>query len=100
GGPGGRGLPHRRPDVLRRGGAAGSRAPAAGRGVIGWTPRSDRDGGEVTARRQFGAATAACVAGAALVLLALRQGWARVDYTAPRPLPSGSIPVPGQAQTQ
>ncbi len=50
----------------------------------------------MTARRQFGAAIAACVAGAGLVLLALRQGWARVDYTAPRPLPSGSIPVSGQ----
>ena len=50
----------------------------------------------MTARRQFGAAIVACVAGAGLVLLALRQGWARVDYTAPRPLPSGSIPVSGQ----
>jgi Tryptophan-associated transmembrane protein (Trp_oprn_chp) len=50
----------------------------------------------VTARRQFGAAIAACVAGAGLVLLALRQGWARVGYTAPKPLPSGSIPVSGQ----
>jgi hypothetical protein len=50
----------------------------------------------VSARRQFGAAIAACLAGAGLVLLALRQGWARVDYTAPRPLPSGSIPVSGQ----
>jgi hypothetical protein len=50
----------------------------------------------VTARRQFGAAIVACVAGAGLVLLALRQDWARVDYTAPKPLPSGSIPVSGQ----
>ncbi len=50
----------------------------------------------MTARREFGAAIAACVAGAGLVLLALRQGWARVDYAAPRPLPSGSIPVSGQ----
>ena len=50
----------------------------------------------MTARRQFGAAIVACVAGAGLILLALRQGWARVDYTAPRPLPSGSIPVSGQ----
>ena len=50
----------------------------------------------MTARRQFGAAIVACVAGAGLVLLALRQGWARVDYTAPKPLPSGSIPVSGQ----
>ena len=51
----------------------------------------------MTARRQFGAAIVACAAGAGLVLLALRQGWARVDYTAPKPLPSGSIPVSGQA---
>ncbi len=50
----------------------------------------------MTARRQFGAAIVACIAGAGLVLLALRQGWARVDYAAPRPLPSGSIPVSGQ----
>jgi Tryptophan-associated transmembrane protein (Trp_oprn_chp) len=50
----------------------------------------------VTARRQYGATIAACVAGAGLVLLALRQSWARVDYTAPKPLPSGSIPVSGQ----
>jgi Tryptophan-associated transmembrane protein (Trp_oprn_chp) len=50
----------------------------------------------VTARRQFGAVIVACVAGVGLMLLALRQGWARVDYTAPKPLPSGSIPVSGQ----
>jgi hypothetical protein len=50
----------------------------------------------VTARRQFGAAIVACVAGAGLVLLALRQGWARVEYTVPKPLPSGSITVTGQ----
>ena len=50
----------------------------------------------MTSRRQYGAAIVACVAGAGLALLALRQGWARVDYAAPRPLPSGSIPVSGQ----
>lgn len=50
----------------------------------------------MTARREFGAVIVACVAGAALVLLALRQGWARVDYAAPKPLPSGSIAVSGQ----
>jgi uncharacterized membrane protein (TIGR02234 family) len=50
----------------------------------------------VTARREFGGAIAVCVLGAALVLLALRQGWARVDYHAPAPLPSGSVPVTGQ----
>jgi Tryptophan-associated transmembrane protein (Trp_oprn_chp) len=50
----------------------------------------------VTARREFGGAIAACVVGAGLVLLALRQHWARVDFHAPPPLPSGSVPVTGQ----
>jgi hypothetical protein len=50
----------------------------------------------VTARREFGGAIAVCVVGAALVLLALRPDWARVDYHAPAPLPSGSVPVTGQ----
>ena len=50
----------------------------------------------MTARREFGGAIAACVVGAGLVLLALRQHWARVDFHAPPPLPSGSVPVTGQ----
>jgi hypothetical protein len=50
----------------------------------------------VTARREFGGAIVACVVGAGLVLLALRQHWARVDFHAPAPLPSGSVPVTGQ----
>lgn len=35
-------------------------------------------------------------AGAGLALLAVRQGWARAVYDAPRPLPSQSITVTGQ----
>ncbi len=50
----------------------------------------------MTARREFGGAILLCIVGAGLVLLALRQGWARVDYTAPQPLPSGSVSVSGQ----
>jgi len=49
----------------------------------------------VTARRQFGATIVACLVGAGLVLLALRQHWAHADYTAPRPLPSGQVSVSG-----
>jgi hypothetical protein len=50
----------------------------------------------MSARREYGGAIALCVLGAALVLLALRQQWARVHYVAPAPLPSGSILVTGQ----
>jgi uncharacterized membrane protein (TIGR02234 family) len=49
----------------------------------------------VTARREFTAAIVACLAGAGLALLSLRQGWARVFYHAPSPLPSGSVAVTG-----
>jgi uncharacterized membrane protein (TIGR02234 family) len=37
------------------------------------------------------------VAGAGLVLLVMRQGWARVETAAPRPLPASVTTVPGQA---
>jgi uncharacterized membrane protein (TIGR02234 family) len=36
-------------------------------------------------------------AGAGLVLLAMRQGWARIETTAPRPLPASTTTVTGQA---
>jgi len=36
-------------------------------------------------------------AGAGLVLLVMRQGWARVETAAPRPLPASVVTVPGQA---
>ena len=50
----------------------------------------------MTARREYGGAIVACIVGAGLVWLALRQGWARVDYRPPAPLPSGSVRVTGQ----
>jgi uncharacterized membrane protein (TIGR02234 family) len=50
----------------------------------------------VTARREYGAAVVACVVGAGLVWLALRQNWARVDFRAPAPLPAGVVRVTGQ----
>jgi hypothetical protein len=49
----------------------------------------------VIARREFTAAIVACLVGAGLALLGLRQDWARVFYRAPSPLPSGSVPVTG-----
>jgi uncharacterized membrane protein (TIGR02234 family) len=36
-------------------------------------------------------------AGTGLVLLAMRQGWARIEITAPRPLPASVTTVTGQA---
>jgi uncharacterized membrane protein (TIGR02234 family) len=48
------------------------------------------------ARRQFVLTLLLGAAGAGLALLAVRQGWARAVYVAPRPLPSQSITVTGQ----
>jgi len=39
---------------------------------------------------------AVCAAGAGLIVLALRQAWARAVFTAPHPLPAQDISVPGQ----
>ncbi|MGA2827559.1 MAG: Trp biosynthesis-associated membrane protein [Streptosporangiaceae bacterium] len=51
---------------------------------------------EVPQRRNYALALLLGAAGAALALLAVRQGWARAVYAAPRPLPSQSITVSGQ----
>jgi uncharacterized membrane protein (TIGR02234 family) len=48
------------------------------------------------ARREFALTLLLGAAGAGLALLAVRQGWARAVYLAPRPLPSQSITVTGQ----
>ncbi len=47
-------------------------------------------------RRQFVVTLLLGAAGAGLALLAVRQGWARAVYDAPKPLPSRSIAVSGQ----
>jgi uncharacterized membrane protein (TIGR02234 family) len=48
------------------------------------------------ARRQFSLVLLAGAAGAALVLLAVRQEWARAVFTPPQPLPQQVISVTGQ----
>src|SRR5690348_18246663 len=47
-------------------------------------------------RREFGLVLLAGAAGAGLVVLALRQAWARAVFTPPKPLPVQDIPVTGQ----
>jgi uncharacterized membrane protein (TIGR02234 family) len=47
-------------------------------------------------RRQFVAVLLLGAAGAGLALLAVRPGWARAVYDAPKPLPSQSITLTGQ----
>jgi uncharacterized membrane protein (TIGR02234 family) len=47
-------------------------------------------------RRQYALTLLLGAAGAGLALLAVRQGWARAVYVAPRPLPSQAITVTGQ----
>lgn len=49
-----------------------------------------------TARREYLLTMAAGVVGAGLVLLSVRQEWARVVTAAVSPLPSSSVPVSGQ----
>jgi len=47
-------------------------------------------------RREFGLVLLAGAAGAGLVVLALRQAWARAVFTPPKPLPVQDISVTGQ----
>jgi uncharacterized membrane protein (TIGR02234 family) len=47
-------------------------------------------------RREFTLVLLAGAAGAGLVVLAVRQAWAQVVFTPPRPLPAQDIPVTGQ----
>ena len=59
--------------------------PPAARQTAGWT-----------ARREYLAALLLGAVGAALVLIAVRQGWARVVTIEPRPLPATRVSVRGQ----
>ena len=47
-------------------------------------------------RREFGLVLLLGAAGAGLVVLAVRQGWAHAIFTPPRPLPAQDIAVTGQ----
>jgi uncharacterized membrane protein (TIGR02234 family) len=49
-----------------------------------------------TPARQFALTLVACVAGAGLTILAVRQAWAHAVFTAPHPLPAQDISVSGQ----
>jgi uncharacterized membrane protein (TIGR02234 family) len=49
-----------------------------------------------TARRELALVLLPGLAGAGLILLAMRQGWAHVTTTAPRPFPSGTTTVTGE----
>ncbi len=53
-------------------------------------------GGSPGAAREYAASLGLGAAGAALVLLSVRQGWAQVTTPAPAPLPGGSVSVSGQ----
>jgi uncharacterized membrane protein (TIGR02234 family) len=46
--------------------------------------------------REYALVLGMAAAGAVLVLVSVRQGWARVVTAAPAPLPSGTAPVSGQ----
>ncbi|HEY5985941.1 MAG TPA: Trp biosynthesis-associated membrane protein, partial [Streptosporangiaceae bacterium] len=48
-------------------------------------------------RREYVATLALGAAGAAVVLLCVRQGWARVVTTPPKPLPATSVRLTGQS---
>ncbi len=75
---------------------SGGSASSAGSGGSASSAGSGRPAGPATLRRQFVLTLLLGAAGAGLALLAVRQGWARVVYTAPRPLPSQSVTVTGQ----
>ncbi|HEV3288070.1 MAG TPA: Trp biosynthesis-associated membrane protein [Streptosporangiaceae bacterium] len=66
-------------------------APVTGPAAV---PRPSRP---VRPAREFMLALGLAAGGAALVFLSLRQAWAHVRTAAPAPLPTGSVPVSGQA---
>ena len=53
-------------------------------------------GAQPGSRREYALGLALGAAGAGLVLLSARQGWARVSTPAPAPLPASVVPVSGQ----
>jgi len=64
--------------------------------ATGETPRPAATGTLARSRREYALALVLGAAGAGLVLLSARQGWARVLTPAPPPLPAGSVTVSGQ----
>jgi uncharacterized membrane protein (TIGR02234 family) len=71
-------------------------SPVPGSTVPGSTVTSGGDAARRRSRRELWLVLLLGVAGAGLVLLALRQGWGTVTSAAPRPLPAGSVAVTGE----
>jgi len=73
-----------------------SDAPVPGGSVAGGpAPRGAAPGG-AAARREYALVLGTAAAGAVLVLLSVRQGWAQVVTAAPAPLPRSTVRVSGQ----
>jgi uncharacterized membrane protein (TIGR02234 family) len=68
-----------------------ARGPVAGGPVAGGPAP-----GGAAARREYALVLGAAAAGAVLVLLSVRQGWAQVVTAAPAPLPRSTVRVSGQ----
>jgi len=64
--------------------------------ATGEAPRPAATGTLARSRREYALALVIGAAGAGLVLLSARQGWARVLTPAPPPLPADSVTVTGQ----
>jgi uncharacterized membrane protein (TIGR02234 family) len=62
----------------------------------GGAPAAGTSGAQPTARREYVLGLALGAAGAGVVLLSARQGWARVATPAPAPLPASVVSVSGQ----
>jgi uncharacterized membrane protein (TIGR02234 family) len=62
--------------------------------VTGQAPQAA--GPAARSRREYALCLVVGAAGAGLVLLSVRQGWARVQTPVPPPLPAGSVSVTGQ----
>ena len=64
--------------------------------VTGEAPGQAARGGLARSRREYALCLVLGAAGAGVVLLSVRQGWARVLTPAPAPLPAASVTVTGQ----
>jgi uncharacterized membrane protein (TIGR02234 family) len=76
--------------------ALGPTAAPEGGPVAGGTITGGGDAARRRSRRELWLVLLLGLAGAGLVLLALRQDWGTVTSAAPRPLPSGSVAVTGE----
>jgi Tryptophan-associated transmembrane protein (Trp_oprn_chp) len=71
--------------------------PVAGPGDGGTAAPGQRPPGATRAAREYALVLGVAAAGALLVLLSVRQGWALVVTAAPAPIPGSTVTVSGQA---